>query len=741
MGLNLKDALQTFFAEARTLLHDMEDALLRLETTVDDADALNAVFRAAHTIKGSAGLFGLNGIVAFTHEAESVLDLARAGRLPVDEQLCGLLLLCKDHMEQLLHAVESCEELAANALQHGDLLIARLQRLHGAHADGGAQTSSAPAAVGQPQSHGASSADGVGNADGATGKPLGSDCWHISLRFDTEVLRHGMDPASFIRYLGTFGSIVHVVAVLDGLPPLAELDPECCHIGFELQFRSDCDKDAIEAAFEFVREDCQLRILPPGSRVADYIRLIQELPEDKVRLGELLVSSGAVTQREVQEALQGQEQHTRLRAPLGQILIDEQVVRPEVVDAALNRQNEVRARQSQEAMFIRVHANKLDSLINQVGELVIAGAGAGLLAQRSKDAALLEAMSLMSRLVEDVRDGAMRLRMVEIGETFSRFRRVVRDVSKELGKDITLTISGADTELDKSVVERIGDPLTHLLRNAMDHGIEAADVRTARGKPANATVALKAYHEGGSVVIEVADDGGGLDRERILAKAVARGLVPADRELGDGAVWNLVFEPGFSTAEQVSNLSGRGVGMDVVKRGIDALRGSIEIESRAGQGATFRIRLPLTMAIIDGFLMAVGDTHFVVPLDAVLECVEIQHTTADTDRDYVDLRGEVLPLLRLRQHFGVPGTPSRRQNIVVVHMGARKAGLVVDVLRGEFQAVLKPMGQLFSHVHGLAGSTILGSGEVALMLDVPALLDQAAQAKGGGAWRPSEVTH
>ena len=732
MGLNLKDALQTFFAESRTLLHDMEDALLRLETAVDDADALNAVFRAAHTIKGSAGLFGLNGIVAFMHEAESVLDLARGGRLPVDEQLCGLLLLCKDHMEQLLHAVERGEELAASALQHGDLLIARLQRLHGVLADGGAQASSEGPAVGHPQSHDVGSADRASN---------GRDCWHISLRFDTEVLRHGMDPASFIRYLGTFGRIVQVVAVLDGLPPLAQLDPECCHIGFELQFRSDCDKDAIEAAFEFVREDCQLRILPPGSRVADYIRLIQELPEDKVRLGELLVSSGAVTQREVQEALQGQEQHTHQRAPLGQILIDEQVVRPEVVDAALNRQNEVRARQSQEAMFIRVHADKLDSLINQVGELVIAGAGAGLLAQRSKDAALLEAMSLMSRLVEDVRDGAMRLRMVEIGETFNRFRRVVRDVSKELGKDITLTISGADTELDKSVVERIGDPLTHLLRNAMDHGIEVADVRVARGKPAGATVALKAYYEGGSVVIEVADDGGGLDRERILAKAVARGLVPADQELGDAAVWNLVFEPGFSTAEQVSNLSGRGVGMDVVKRGIDALRGSIEIESQAGQGATFRIRLPLTMAIIDGFLMAVGDTHFVVPLDAVLECVEIQPTAADAGRDYVDLRGEVLPLLRLRRHFAVPGSASRRQNIVVVHMGTRKAGLVVDVLRGEFQAVIKPMGQLFSHVHGLAGSTILGSGEVALMLDVPALLDQAAQAKGGGAWRPSEVTN
>lgn len=729
MGLNLKDALQTFYAESRALLHDMEDALLRLEDAIDDTDALNAVFRAAHTIKGSAGLFGLNAIVSFTHEAESVLDLARASHLPVDGQLCGLLLLCKDHLELLLQKVESGEDLAPDAVEHGAFLIARLQQLHGVEPARGASTLSE--ALQEVR-------DGPHEAD----RPLSDgDCWHISLRFDTEVLRNGMDPASFVRYLGTFGRVVRVVTVMDGMPALLQLDPECCYLGFELQFRSDCDKAAIEAAFEFVRDDCQLRILPPGSRVADYIRLINELPEDSIRLGELLVLCGAVTQRELDEALQGQQQNVGTNSPLGQILIEEQVVRKEVVDAALTRQNEVRARQSQEAMFIRVHADKLDSLINQVGELVIAGAGAGLLAQRSKDAGLLEALSLMSRLIEDVRDSAMRLRMIEIGETFNRFRRVVRDVSKELGKDISLTISGAETELDKSVVERIGDPLTHLLRNAMDHGIEPVDVRAARRKPAGATVALKAYHEGGSVVIEVSDDGGGLDRERILAKATARGLVPADREMSDAAVWNMIFEPGFSTAEQVSNLSGRGVGMDVVKRGIEALRGSIEIESHEGLGATFRIRLPLTMAIIDGFLMAVGDTHFVVPLDAVLECVEIEPSTADAGRDYVDLRGEVLPLLRLRQHFAVPGAASRRQNVVVVHMGTRKAGLVVDKLRGEFQAVIKPMGKLFAHVHGLAGSTILGSGEVALMLDVPALLDQAAQAKNGSAWRPAEASH
>jgi two-component system chemotaxis sensor kinase CheA len=706
--MNLNDALPTFFAESRVLLHDMEDALLRLEEAPDDADALNAVFRAAHTIKGSAGLFGLSAIVAFTHEAESVLDLARDGRLDVDDALCSLLLQCKDYMQLLLHGAEDGGPLDDVARNAGDVLVQRLLALHGDPAVTGGQLVPPPAAAALPLPPGDSGLDE-------------NDCWHISLRFDAEVLRHGLDPASFIRYLGTFGQLVRVATVFDQLPRLADLDPETCHLGFEIRFRSDCDKQAIEAAFEFVREDCQLRILPPGSRVADFVRLIRELPEDKLRLGELLVSCGAVTQSELDNALQGQEQHAELRPPLGQILVDEQLVRPEVVNAALSKQNEVRARQSQEAMYIRVQADKLDALINQVGELVIAGAGVGLLAQRNRDGAMQEAMSSMSRLIEEVRDGAMRLRMVQIGETFGRFRRVVRDVSKELGKDIELVISGAETELDKSVVERLGDPLTHLVRNAMDHGIEPADVRAARGKPVRATIELNAYHDAGSIVAEVRDDGGGLDRDRILAKATERGLVAPGTVLSDAEVWSLVFEPGFSTASQVSNLSGRGVGMDVVKRGIEALRGSVEIESTAGLGSTIRIRLPLTLAIIDGFLMSVAGVHQVVPLDMVLECVEL--AAGQPEQNFIDLRGEVLPLLKLREHFGLDGRTARRQNIVVVKALGRKAGLVVDDLKGEFQAVIKPLGELFAAVQGITGSTILGSGEVALVLDVPELLD------------------
>lgn len=706
----MSEALQTFLAESRGLLEAMEEGLLKLEEIPDDSEAINSVFRAAHTIKGSAGLFGFDEIVAFTHEAESVLDKVRDGELALSEAMIGLFLSCRDHLSHLLDLLASDSDADDETRQRGDALVAQLSACLG-----GAGSRSMPVEQ-----------EAVFHREGGDGAQ--GDAWHVSVRFGRDVMKNGLDPASFIRYLGTLGQLSHVETVFDAMPPAHEMDPEECYLGFEIRFHGEVDKTEIESVFEFVREDCELRILPPGSKLSEYLQLIHELPEEDLLLGDLLVRSGAITRRELEEglAVQGQESTSDEAAPpLGEILVERQAVQTELVDAALAKQKDVRQRQSQEARFIRVHADKLDSMINLVGELVIASAGVGLIAGRNKDAAMMEAVSEMARLVEDIRDGAMRLRMVEIGETFNRFRRVVRDVSKELGKDIELIISGADTELDKSVVERIGDPLTHLVRNAMDHGIESAETRIARGKPARGSLRLNAYHESGSVVIEVGDDGGGLSRERIVAKAQEKGLIEDAQGLSDAEVWNLIFEPGFSTSDAVSNLSGRGVGMDVVKRNIEALRGTVEIESRAGSGSTFRIRLPLTLAIIDGFLMAVGEGHYVVPLDMVLECVELGEGRSSDEPDYINLRGEVLPLLRLREHFGLEGPIVRRHNVVVVQWGGRKAGLVVDELEGELQAVIKPLGRIFAGLRGLSGSTILGSGEVALVLDVAQLLEHA----------------
>ncbi|MHB9100966.1 MAG: chemotaxis protein CheA, partial [Sulfuricella sp.] len=452
------------------------------------------------------------------------------------------------------------------------------------------------------------------------------------------------------------------------------------------------------------------------------------LPEDKVRLGEILINSGAVTQNELELGLACQEVCSgKVGMPLGEILVQEGMVQKELVDAALGKQKQAREHKAQESSFIRVHADKLDDLINLVGELVIASASAALLSQRSRDMMLHEATSTMSRLVEEIRDGALQLRMVQIGETFNRFHRVVRDMSKEIGKEIGLVITGAETELDKTVIEKIGDPLMHLVRNSMDHGIEPAEMRKARGKPAKGTVRLNAYHESGSIVIEVGDDGGGLNRERILAKALERGLVGPNQSLSDKEIYSLIFEAGFSTADAVTNLSGRGVGMDVVRRNIEALRGMIEIDSEPGAGTTMKIRLPLTLAIIDGFLMGVGSASYVVPLDMVMECIELneEERQETRERNYINLRGTVLPFIRLRDHFREQGKAGRRENIVVVQYAGQKAGLVVDELMGEFQTVIKPLGKLFGNLKGVSGSTILGSGEVALILDVPALIQRA----------------
>jgi two-component system chemotaxis sensor kinase CheA len=697
--MNLDEALQTFILEAEELLADMEAALLSLDDG-PDADAVNAIFRAAHTIKGSAGLFGLDHLVAFTHVVEGVLDEVRAGRKTIDSQLVAQLLHCGDHITALV------AEIAAGRMEPDpDLETAgqlALAQLTGAKPIVNANALEA-------------------EVERIDGKVAESDFWHISLRFSPDVLRLGMDPLSFLRYLGKIGRIVGAVTLHDTMPAAGEMDPETCYLGFEVALASPASKAEIESVFEFVADDCELRILPPHSRVAEYLRLIDEMPAQASRLGEMLLACGTLTEHELEHALQRQRE-TVPPAPIGAILVEQGNVESTVVEAALAKQKNAVDQKAAEQRSIRVDADKLDHLINLVGELIIAGSSIGITARRTRNAELAEASSQLTGLVEQVRDATLQLRMVKIGATFSRFQRVVHDVARELGKDIRLVIAGEDTELDKTVVEKIADPLTHLIRNALDHGIEPADVRLARGKAAQGTVHLEAFHDGGHILIQVHDDGGGLRRDRILAKGIERGLVEPGRILSDREIFNLIFEPGFSTAEQITNLSGRGVGMDVVKANINALRGTVDVDSKENVGTTVSVRLPLTLAIIDGFLVDVGGSPLVIPLEAIEECIE--HAT-EPGQNFTTLRGKLLPLIRMREVFGIEGTPPRRENIVVVQVGGRRVGLVVDSLQGEFQTVIKPLASMFSRVKCIAGSTILGSGDVALILDVAAVLRHA----------------
>ena len=708
--MNIDQALHTFIAESRELLADMETALLAVEQTDERGELLNAIFRAAHTIKGSAGLFNLEHIVAFTHVVESVLDRVRGGKLTIDDALVALLLRCGDHVSALIDALDADHTTVDAAVQaQGEPLLTEL-RVHLA------QPGTAPAGALPVQ---ATRSDPVEVVTRIAPDGASTTHWHISLRFGPNVMKDGLDPLSFIRFLETIGHVAGAALLTDAMPGAAEMDPETCYLGFELAFASDADKATIESVFEFVRADCQLRILPPHSLVSEYINLISQ-QDNPARLGEMLVSCGTLTKSELDSAIQIQS--ARPDKLIGNILVDEGSVQPEVVDAALAKQKQVRETSAQESRSIRVDADKLDQLINLVGELIIAGANVNLIAHRAQIGELQESTSKLSMLVEEVRDSALQLRMVRIGATFNRFQRVVHDVSRELGKDIHLVINGEETELDKTVVEKIGDPLMHLVRNAMDHGIEAADVRLARGKPAHGTVKLNALHDSGSVVITVQDDGGGLKRERILAKAVERGLVEPGHALSDKDIYALIFEPGFSTADQVTNLSGRGVGLDVVKRNITALRGTVEISGAEGVGTCVTVRLPLTLAIIDGFMVEAAKSVFAIPLDMIEECIAY---SAEPGHDYTNLRGEVLPFVRLREIFGLRGAPARSENIVVLKHGEQRAGLVVDVLLGEFQTVIKPLEAMFAHVKCISGSTILGSGDVALILDVPAIVDRA----------------
>jgi len=659
--MNMDQAIETFMTESAELLAEMEHALLELEQRPDDSDLINAVFRAAHTIKGSAGLFGFDDVVAFTHVAESVLDRVRDGEVRVDDALIALLLGCRDHMITLIGRAQGGDEDGrATCIAAGQALIQRL----GGYLDGSA-CATRPAAA-------------------AHAEQTGARRWRVELGFGEDMLRHGMDPASVLRYLAQLGEISDVWTSAARLPRLAEMDAESCYLDVTLILVSDKPVEEIEGAFDFIREETAVSLAP--------------LDDEAVGCVPEVIEEAAPPVEEALELAAGSSEGAGKQA-------------------------------ASAARSVRIDAAKLDELINLVGELVIASASSHLITQRFDDEALVESMSVMSRLVEEIRDSALRLRMVPIGETFARFRRVVRDVSNDLGKNIRLEIQGADTELDKTVVEKIGDPLMHLVRNAMDHGIEPAERRLPLGKPAHGTLRLNAYHDAGSIVIEVADDGGGLNRDKIIAKAIAKGLIAPNATLTDQEAYRLIFEPGFSTADQVTNLSGRGVGMDVVKKNIEALRGTVDIDSRPGEGTTVSIRLPLTLGIIDGFLVRVSDAAYVIPLDMVMECIELPEgdRAQSRARHYLNLRGEVLPFVRLRELFHGDGRPAPRENVVVVHYGGHKAGLVVDELMGEFQTVIKPLGKIFERLRGVSGATILGSGEVSMILDVPSLVEVAAQ--------------
>ncbi|GGY13197.1 chemotaxis protein CheA [Paludibacterium paludis] len=641
--MDLERALAAFLEESTELLAEMESLLVGAADRPLGSDELNALFRAMHTIKGSAGIFGFGYLAAFAHEAETVLDRIRDGDLALGEAVTGVLLDCHDHVKAVIGQWAAHEPIDE---AQGEVLRARLAAL---------QEGATPLAGGEV-------------------KGAAATLWRIHAAFDRSVFREGMEPTDIFGYLATLGDIVSVDADMSQMPGGDAFDPTSCYLVFTIVLHSDASVDVLRGAFGFLSDASDIRIEPDASAVAT-----EALPEVAARPAD-----------------------------------DEPVAASRPVPAS---------------RWVKVEASRIDQVIDLVGELVIASSAASLMAFRHEDPALRETTECLVSLVDAIRTRVLGMRMIEIGEIFGRFPRLARDLSSETGKPVHLELQGSETELDKSMVDRLGEPLTHLVRNAIDHGIEPADARERSGKPAIGHVRLAARHEAGSIVIEVSDDGAGLDRERILARARERGLVGVADSPGDTEVFSLIFLPGFSTAEQVTTRSGRGVGMDAVRQVIDELRGTIDIASREGEGTTFRLRLPLTLAIIDGFLVKVAGSAFVIPLERVVECAELTGEGFPAGSfGCHDLRGEILPIIVLSAFFGVSGPRARRRNLVVVRFGEQRAGLVVDELEGECQIVVKPLGELFRHLKALSGSTILGNGDVALILDVSALIAMAVAA-------------
>ncbi|KIH75457.1 CheA signal transduction histidine kinase [Geoalkalibacter ferrihydriticus] len=687
---------EAFREEAYELLAELETSLLELEDNPRNMDVIGRVFRAMHTIKGSGAMFGFDEISSFTHEIETVFDLVRNGDIAVTKEMVDLCLLARDQIKTMLDAADGGPQV--DRAQTADLVTAFRAFLP-----------QIPEAAARPTPEGVVS--------GAT-EQADTRTWRIRFRPAPDIFANGTNPLSLLRELCELGE-GRVVAQTDHIPPIEDLNPEACYLYWDVILSTSADRNAIADVFIFVEDDSEVKIT-----AIDEDGCLDDGDSRKL-LGEILVERGEIQAADLERVLA-----TRKR--LGEMLVEDGLVKPGAIASALAEQQVLdKQRQTRPpadaASSLRVPAERLDKLVDLVGELVTVQSRLSQTAAGREDTILTAVAEEVERLVEELRDLTLNIRMLPIGTTFSKFKRLVRDLSHELGKEIELETSGADTELDKTVIERLNDPLVHIIRNSIDHGIEMPDLRQVAGKRRQGTIHLSAIHSGDSVVIEIRDDGKGLDRDAIRAKAIDKGLLDEQDEPSDNELFQLIFGAGFSTAQNVTNVSGRGVGMDVVRRAIEALRGSIDIRSEKGKGTTIRVRIPLTLAIIESLLVAIGKERFVLPLSLVEECIELtaQDVAAAHGRNLVRVRDQLVPYLPLRRWFAMDAARPDIEQVVITTLEGRRVGFVVDQVIGEHQTVIKSLGRMYRDVQGISGATILGDGSVALILDVPQLVHGA----------------
>ena len=699
---------EAFKEEAFELLIELEDSLLELGDSPEDMDLIGRVFRAMHTIKGSGAMFGFDAVAAFTHEIETVYDKVREGKIPVTMELIDLTLQARDQIRELLQDSPPGEALSKISCQS---TVAAFKRLASEE-----ETESS-----QPQRMSSEGASLPSN-NNPSAIPDSPATYRIRFRPSPDIFLTGTNPLSLLNELDSMGEC-RVIAHMDAIPALEEIDPESCYAYWDIILTTDKGIDAIKDVFIFVEDESEVRIDVIETRGA-----LSEPETDSKRIGEILIERGDIHPEDLQSALEEKKY-------IGEILVEKGLVTQDKVESALVEQKHVKKMQDkvqpkeEGTSSIRVPAEKLDTLVNLVGELVTVQARLSQTVSAVSNGELVAIAEEVERLTGELRDTTLNIRMLPIGTIFGRFKRLIHDLSRELGKDIEMTTDGAETELDKTVIERLNDPLVHLIRNSIDHGIEAPDVRTSRGKPKTGTIHLSAIHSGAHVVIQIRDDGKGLDREAILSKAIEKGLASPGIELTEKEIFDFIFAPGFSTAQKVTGVSGRGVGMDVVKRAIDALRGSIDVASEKGTGTVVTIKLPLTLAIIEGLLVKIDDNHFVLPLSIVEECVELTREDVKNShgRDIANIRGQIVPYIKLRDEFDVPGPAPSIEQIVIAGVNGNRIGFVVDNVIGEHQTVIKNLGNLYKGVNAVSGATILGDGTVALIVDIPHLVNSAVQ--------------
>ena len=680
------DHAQVFREEALELLTEVEQLLLELEVDPSDGEKVARLFRAMHTVKGSGAMFGFDDLASFTHEMETLWDMVRTGQLPIGKELLDVSLRSRDCMLKLLTNPDNVTAEASNEL------ITQMRAVAGreeAEAPGTTNVSKAPQAIAQRGS---------------------AFTWWLRYRPAPDCFLCGVDPTIFFRELSGLGKVYPIVH-WEAVPPLETMEPESVAVWWDVLLVTQTGKENLQGIFVFVEDEHEVHLT--------------SLANEPLRQEDLYAFRALLAASKWEDA-------PTLAKEMARQVAHFMAARQDGAQADETQPAKARSKDVGSASSIRVDSARLDSMVDLVGELVVIESrlfqtvGSG---DRSQLRAIAEELQ---RLSSQLRDEVLGLRMVSIGGIFGTFRRLVRDLADSLGKSAVFIGEGGDTELDKNVIDRLKDPLVHILRNCVDHGIEPAEKRVAAGKPAQGTVRLRAEHVGGEVRISISDDGSGVNLERVKQKAVEKGLLAPGEDVDERQLLDFLFSPGFSTASKISSVSGRGVGMDVVKKNIEAMRGGVNLESHPGRGSTITVRLPLTLAIIDGLQVRVGSEYYTIPLAATRACLERFIEETPPHVDVITWHGRMIPCLSLRGIFEVVGQQPDYERVIIVAAGDMEVGLAVDVVVGQRQAVIKRLNDVYRSVDYVSGTTVNGDGTISLILDVAKLVHAVVSSETPG---------